>query len=74
MKGRPNLYNPQVGDIWWFCATKKHYLFLTREKPTGNYSIYKWQYLALCLEDGTLDTEFYGVINAYGPGWWKKVA
>ena len=64
-------YEPEIGDIWWFGGSKKHYLIKTKI-PTGDS--YKWRYDTLCLEDGTNDSVKHGFMNAHGDGWFRKVA
>jgi hypothetical protein len=67
-------YDPQVGEIWWFGPSKKHYLFLDREQVSNDMRSYKWRYSILCLENGRLGYELYGTMNAHGEGWFRKVA
>jgi len=67
-------YDPQAGEIWWFAAVKKHFLFLTRDEPESDYSSYKWKYSLLCLENGKPEVIMYGTMNAHGEGWFKRVA
>lgn len=67
-------YDPQVGEIWWFGGSKKHYLFLDKKACEPEYSSYVWDYTVLCFETGTTDTIKYGTMNAYGEGWFKRLA
>jgi hypothetical protein len=67
-------YDPQVGEIWYFETTHKHFLFVSREKPKPSMSSYKWFYKLHCLETGEIDYTYHGNMNAHGEGWFRKVS
>ena len=67
-------YDPQIGEIWYFGNTKKHYLIVDRKECEAHYASYKWRYELLCLENGSREYTMYGTMNAYGEGWYRKVS
>jgi hypothetical protein len=66
--------DPQVGELWWFAACKKHFLIVSKEKPSNAMRSYQWFYKLYCLETAKDDTIYKGNMNAHGKGWFRKVS
>jgi hypothetical protein len=65
------MLEPEVGDIWLFEPTGRHYLILTTEKPPAQYNNYHWFMKTICLErDVTVDTIYGGTSS---DPYWRKV-
>lgn len=72
---KENIFNPNIGDIWWLEIVEQHCLILAEETlpDPDTHRTYK-KYIFLQLESGKYNSILRGLMNEHNEGWFRKVA